>query len=378
MKKFFPTQVKLTLMKISRKINSYCLFAIFILYFLLFCIITKNTFKPQITCSNQELLEHDSLDYFNYNIHTTGEEFDFKTDTLALLHIQKTSGTSWETHILQHLEINRDNTWEAACVLNKRQKRNVCTFNNYKKSIFWDRYIERFCDIHADYTELKNCVMREYNNRIALPYFGSSFFGIAHFMTFLRDPVHRYISEFEHVKKGATWFKAVRTCNDQPLYSQKCYTNDSWKGVTWEQFLSCEHNLANNRQVRMLANYNILGCNVLKCWTSSSNCTPKLKNIYEQKLLQSAKHTLMGLSFFGLTEYQKLTEYLFLKTFDENKFRFKESNNDLNDTNAAIAMKGEAGRFIENITQNNHLDVELYDFAKDLFFKRVSFFQNGK
>ena len=70
----------------------------------------------------------------------------------------------------------------------------------------------------------------------------------------------------------------------------------------------------------MLANYNILGCNALKCWTKTANCSKKLKEYYDRKLLQSAKHTLVGLSYFGLIEYPKLSEYLFLKTFGENKF----------------------------------------------------------
>lgn len=146
--------------------------------------------------------------------------------------------------------------------------------------------------------------------------------------------------------------------------------------VSLYEFLSCDYNLANNRQVRMLANYNILGCDALKCWTRSVTCSKELKNYYEQKLLQSAKHTLVGLSFFGLTEYPKLSEYLFLKTFKEDKFKFIEPIKEINQTIADIVLKHEAEKYMNKIIENNRLDIELYDFAKELFFNRVNFYRN--
>ena len=51
--------------------------------------------------------------------------------------------------------------------------------------------------------------MKEYSSRIIAPNSGSLHFGVAHFITFFRDPLHRYISEFEHVhKNGVVWSKA--------------------------------------------------------------------------------------------------------------------------------------------------------------------------
>ena len=367
-------------MKISAKTSTNCLLIILILYLLFFFFVLKRSLLSQKDCEIFKIPEYekyelklDQKDYFNDVVITTAQNFDLGTDTLALMHIQKTSGTGWENHILKHLLVKRQDSWEPACIYNKRQNRNTCILNNYKKSIYWDRYLSRFCDIHADYSELKNCIMKEYNNRISLPVSSSSYFGISHFMTFLRDPIQRYISEYEHVKKGATWLKAVRSCKDIALYKEKCYKNESWKGVSWQEFVNCKYNLANNRQVRMLADYNIIGCNVLKCW--ASNCTPELKHFYEQKLLHSAKHALIGFAFFGLTEYQKLSEFLFLKTFDDNKFTFSEEINDYKDTIASSSIKGEATSYMENIKKNNHLDIELYKFAKELFFKRVAYYQ---
>jgi len=33
------------------------------------------------------------------------------------------------------------------------------------------------------------------------------------YITFLRDPVNRYLSEFKHVQRGATWSTARLKCN---------------------------------------------------------------------------------------------------------------------------------------------------------------------
>jgi hypothetical protein len=62
----------------------------------------------------------------------------------------------------------------------------------------------------------------------------------------------------------------------------------------------------------MLADYNSLGCSVFECLFKSVNCSEKNKNISDIKLLESAKHILNGLAFFGLVEYQNLSEYLFI------------------------------------------------------------------
>jgi hypothetical protein len=35
--------------------------------------------------------------------------------------------------------------------------------------------------------------------------------------------------------------------------------------ATWEDFINCDFNQANNRQIRMLADYCEIGCETLKC-----------------------------------------------------------------------------------------------------------------
>ena len=40
----------------------------------------------------------------------------------------------------------------------------------------------------------------------------------------------------------------------------KCFDGEDWSEVTLEEFLSCDHNLAFNRQTRMLADLSLVGC----------------------------------------------------------------------------------------------------------------------
>jgi hypothetical protein len=192
------------------------------------------------------------------------------------------------------------------------------------------------------------------------------------YRSFLGLGLSNNFKSFKIIGNLHIWNYHSKTCTGQQLYTRNnCYKVDLLKNLTWQEFLNCEHNLGNNRQVRTLANYNIIGCSVLKCWLKSSNCSHELQKIYEQKLLQSAKHTLLGLSFFGLAEYPQLSEYLFIKIFDENKFKFKKSFAITGD------HTGDTGGFIDEIKKNNHLDTQLYEFAKELFFKRVEYFQNS-
>ena len=66
------------------------------------------------------------------------------------------------------------------------------------------------CGLHPDWTELTECVDDYLNSIEELAkrrYF---------YITFLRDPVRRYLSEFKHVQRGATWKKSEHKCNGKP------------------------------------------------------------------------------------------------------------------------------------------------------------------
>ena len=73
-------------------------------------------------------------------------------------------------------------------------------------------------------------------------------------MTFLRDPVTRYISEWKHIQRGATWKDSKFMCNGKPAAKSEivpCYDAEkTWEDVPLKDFMNCESNLAINRQTR--------------------------------------------------------------------------------------------------------------------------------
>lgn len=85
-----------------------------------------------------------------------------------------------------------------------------------------------------------------------------------------------------------------------------CYEGTDWPGCTLQEFMDCPYNLANNRQVRMLADLSLVGC-----WATCS-FIPEGK---WPSALDSAKKNLRGMAF-GLTEFQRKTQYLFERTLN--------------------------------------------------------------
>lgn len=143
-----------------------------------------------------------------------------------------------------------------------------------------------------------------------------------------------------------------------------CYQNDSWKGVRLPEFITCPYNLATNRQTRMLANLSLVDCYNKRSYSDAER---------NKILLQSAKDNLSNLSFFGLKEYPRETQTLFEHTFN---IRFKNPISNLKPktihgtSDYFETLKESIQRQIEG---TNALDIELYSYAKQLFFKRLEF-----
>lgn len=68
-------------------------------------------------------------------------------------------------------------------------------------------------------------------------------------------------------------------------------------GVSFDEFTSCDSNLATNRQTRMLSDLALIGC-----YNKSSMSSHDRNRI----MLASAKRNLAAMSYFGLTEHQKV------------------------------------------------------------------------
>ena len=120
--------------------------------------------------------------------------------------------------------------------------------------------------------------------------------------------------------------------------------------------MDCPYNLANNRQTRMLADLSLVGCYNVSAMSEEERWA---------LLLQSAKRNLRGMAFFGLTEYQRKTQYLFERTFN---LEFIAPFTQLNGTRASsVDVPPETQH---RIRQLNRWDVELYEYGRDLFLQR--------
>ena len=187
------------------------------------------------------------------------------------------------------------------------------------------------------------------------------------FITLLREPISRFISEWRHVQRGATWKSSIHKCggkipSDQQL--PECYDGPDWMGVRLNEFISCKSNLAINRQTRMLSDLNLVGC-YNNSYFGTNHEAIKRRDIM---MLQSAKDNLKNMAYFGLCENQSVSQYLFESTFN---LRFNKPFIQLNETHSSLALKGiDDDVLIKKINELNQLDVELYDYAKGLMYQR--------
>ncbi|XP_077293829.1 heparan sulfate 6-O-sulfotransferase [Arctopsyche grandis] len=279
-------------------------------------------------------------------------QFDIDAhDVMVFLHIQKTGGTSFGKHLVMDLDLKRP------CNCQRARKRCHCFRPHSNEIWLFSRYSTGWkCGLHADFTELTSCVDGEldrHEGRMAQRrYF---------YITLLREPVSRYLSEYRHVKRGATWKGARHWCQGRTATASEvpaCYSGESWRGVTLAEFTGCQSNLAANRQTRMLADLALVGC-----YNSTSRPNPQTDAI----MLASAKRNLAAMAFFGLTEYQKVAQYVFEETFN---LRFALPFSQHNITVSSSTLNSLSHQETEAIRRINNLDVELYAFAKRLMFQR--------
>nr|KAF7409184.1 hypothetical protein H0235_014036 [Vespula pensylvanica] len=264
-------------------------------------------------------------------------QFDINAhDVMVFLHIQKTGGTLFGKHLVRDLDLQRP------CSCQRRRKRCLCFRPNRNENWLFSRYSTGWkCGLHADWTELTSCVDSELNKiegeGIKRRYF---------YITIIRDPVARYLSEFRHVQRGATWRGARHWCGGTQANIPQCYNGPSWQGVSLEQFMECPYNLASNRQTRMLADLSIVGC-----YNSTLSSLDR-----DRLMLASAKHNLQFMPFFMLTEYQKVGQYSFEETFG---MRFAVAFEQHNATLSAATMATLNPEQLDAVRRLNKLDLEL-------------------
>lgn len=292
---------------------------------------------------------------FNFTDTDLNRAVDFNIkgdDVIVFLHIQKTGGTTFGRHLVRNIQLERP------CECHAGQKKCTCYRPGKKETWLFSRFSTGWsCGLHADWTELINCVpsrmnMNDVPKVTSLP-------RNYYYITILRDPVWRYLSEWRHVQRGATWKASLHVCDGRaPTLTElpNCYSGDDWSGCSLQEFMDCPYNLASNRQTRMLADLSLVGC---------YNASAMSEDERWALLLDSAKRNLRGMAFFGLTEYQRKTQYLFERTF---RLEFIAPFTQFNGTRAAsVDVDPETQH---RIRQLNQWDVELYEYARDLFLQR--------
>jgi len=312
--------------------------------------------QPKNLISYQDILE----DNFRFNVSSS-------SDVMVFLHIQKTGGTTFGKHLVQDIDLARP------CLCHKRRNRlnrrklHCDCFRPGTEDSNWlfSRYsIGWKCGLHPDWTELTHCVDGYMSglegDQVERRYF---------YITFLREPLARYVSEYRHVKRGATWRDSMLVCNKTRWADiiPRCYEDldgyGDWSGVSLSEFMNCPQNLALNRQTRMLADLELVDC-----YDDNSNMKQSTR---EAVMLASAKTNLERMAYFGLTEEQTISQYLFEETFNlEFKVQFEQYSS--NETKSGATKNNLTPEVEEKILRLNHLDVELYKFAKSLIEKRFN------
>jgi len=325
--------------------------------------------QPKNMISYKEILE----DNFSFNLSSSG-------DVMVFLHIQKTGGTTFGKHLVQDIDLERP------CACHRRRTRlqrkhlkcecftptgryrdkdgALDEVGGEQRNWLFSRYSTGWrCGLHADWTELTGCVDKYLVNLEPGVVGDRRYF----YITFLRDPVKRFLSEYKHVSRGATWRKAELKCGNRSWASEvaHCYSSEGgewadWRGVGLEEFMACPTNLAVNRQTRMLADLALVDC-----YNTSSMPLARREAI----LVASAKTNLERMAYFGLTEQQRASQYMFEETFN---LRFKESFEqvEVGDTRSGHTQDSLDPAVIARIKELNKLDMELHRFATKLLLQR--------
>ncbi len=296
-------------------------------------------------------------------------------DTIIVLHIQKTGGSDFLRHLVT---VQRDNEFlcnlpdymilriDKRMTLPKGKQRVSCPkLKSDPQSRQWllsEKTLGWKCGVHPSLTEYKNC---EHNLDVG----EGSQFSQYRYLTILRNPILRFMSEFEHVSRGARWSMRKKcggervTDSDMPPCYPGYYDGKQWPALTLSDFLACESNWARNRQVMWLADLESVGC-------YDHNTENR-----DEKLLASAKCNLEKMSFFGLTEYQKETSVMFEKVFNVTfSAPLRQYNMTYLHTAPILRDIWKKNNLYDKIASANHLDMQLYEHALRLFARRAKAF----
>lgn len=316
-------------------------------------------------------------------------------DTLLVIHTQKTGGSEFLRHLItlkkdgeylcqlpselretldKRLPVHSKHMIRSGSdhQLSKRRKNDhqtiSCPRDPSKPAgeqwLIAEKTMRWICGPHASLTEYTNCLPTLTNPRIS-----TGRHRRMHHAVILRHPVLRYLSEYFHVQRNATWSwrrkcggRAVSDREMPPCYPG-FYQGKPWTNLTLSKYVSCESNWANNRQTMMLADLESVHC---------FNRSAMSREERDRQLLESAKSNLRSFSFFGLTEYMSESCLLFERTFGMT-FTLRPITKNLTDLHSGpiLADLWNDSALFPAIERANHLDVQLYDYALGLFAERA-------
>ena len=313
-------------------------------------------------------------------------------DTLVVLHTQKTGGTEFSRHLVT---LQRDG--KNLCLLEqgghkdstvrragrgrrKRRKvrkngkrgvkkcRTLCPRDpanpDAEQWLIAAKTVRWVCGLHATYSEYKHCIPSLDTPNIN-PH------RRFHYSILLRHPVMRYLSEYLHMQRNATWAAALHMCNGKPAVLAQMppcypgyYSGKPWLNLTLSGFVACDSNWANNRQTMMLADLEAVHCFNMSAMSLEER---------EKRLLETAKKNIRGFSFLGLTEYMVETCHLFEKTFSMTFGILPEPYMSLSEFRSGPLLVNlqHNPELYKAVMRRNHLDMQLYEFALDLFAERA-------
>ncbi|KAL5963561.1 Heparan-sulfate 6-O-sulfotransferase 1-A [Taenia solium] len=286
---------------------------------------------------------------------------------LVFVHVQKTGGTFIES------ALTKDGVFGFPCNCKRELKFCRC----YRGHDIWlfSRYsIGWRCGLHADFTELRECVPRmlttlEHRERPRrLVYF-----------TVLRGALDRYLSEWLHTRRGGNWLKATLNCRGQPplpsQYRPCSYFFDvNVSQLSFSRFADCPGSLSNNRQTRMIASLDDLGCySKLKEWTSPIGLGVNFSPSQMYLLASAVENLATSFATFGLIEHAIYTQYMYRMLLGL-VFRIPFENN-ANDSwvNEAYQEPGLLPSDWEQVAEaRNRIDMTFMAFARHLFAYRLA------
>lgn len=323
-------------------------------------------------------------------------------DTMVYIHIHKTGGSAFLEHLvtmqlpvfqkigasyvrrspLNLCQMSNSKTWKrGGGFLNMSQSlvmhMELCprhalnltgeTWLISEKTTGW------MCGVHALYVDFVHCLrdVTKYNKHASKTHFpfvspNRNF----HYVTLLRHPILRYLSEYLQTTRGGCWPTHARVCNGKTISSAKnthpctiCRMKGNKKKLSLEEFLECKHDWRNNRLTLALAD-----SKQVTCWNKTQYTSDERGTL----LLESAKRNLLKFAFFGILEFQEESGWLFERTFGV-EFGIPPPHLPLNSSLATLLLQTlpDHRSLYSQAINNNRLDLELYWFALKVFRNRM-------